>query len=61
MKKSGRIIALLLCIAMALTAAGCSKSKKKKNQEPVDDSKLTNFTLNDDGSFTVLYEEEFNE
>lgn len=61
MKKSGRIIALLLCIAMALTVAGCSKSKKKKNQAPVDDSKLTNFTLNDDGSFTVLYEEEFNE
>lgn len=61
MKKSRRIIAVLLCLAMALSMMACSKSKKKKNKGPVDDSKLTNFVLNDDGSFTVLYEEVFDE
>ncbi|MBQ3665907.1 MAG: hypothetical protein II919_07355 [Lachnospiraceae bacterium] len=66
MKRVKKLVIFLLLIVMAVAVVGCSKSKKKStNQKTVINKKtqikVTNFVLDSDSTFTIIYEEDFDE
>ena len=58
MKNSKKIVLMFLCTAIVLSLVACSKNNKKSSKENKD-SVDADFVLNDDGTFLVTYEGDF--
>lgn len=66
MKRMKKLVIFLFLMVMAVAVVGCSKSKKKSNSDSSSDNKKTekkaaNFVLDSDNTFTIIYEEDFEE